>query len=57
MVARRLVAMKAKVRMEGDHRLYTTKPGTEPIDVACAPVTACRVCMPERRAGREASLF
>ena len=48
-VARRLVAMKAKVRMEGDHRLYTTKLGTEPMDVACAPVTACCVC---QNAGR-----
>ena len=43
-VARRLVAMKTKFRIEGDHRLYTTKPGAEPMDVTCAPVTACRVC-------------
>ena len=43
-VARRLVAMKAKFRIEGDGRLYTTKPGAEPMDVTCAPVIACRVC-------------
>ena len=48
-VARRLVAMKAKFRVEGDRRLYTVKPGAEPMDVMCAPVTACRVC---KNAGR-----
>ena len=41
MVARRLVAMKAKFKVQGDRRLYTTKPGAEPMDVTCAPVTAC----------------
>ena len=44
MVAQRLAAMKAKFKVEGDSRLYMTKPGAEPIDVTCAPVTACRVC-------------
>ena len=43
-MARRLVAMKAKFRMEGDRRLYTTKPGAQPMDVTCAPLTACRAC-------------
>ena len=36
-VARRLAAMKAKFNVEGDRRLYTTKPGAEPMDVTCAP--------------------
>ena len=36
--------LKAKFRIEGDWRLYTTKPGAEAMDVACAPVTACRAC-------------
>ena len=44
MVARRLAAMKAKFRVEGDRRPYTTKPGAEPMDVTSAPVTACRAC-------------
>ena len=44
MVARRLVAMKTKFRIEGDRRLYPTKPGAEPMDVMCAPMTACRAC-------------
>ena len=48
-VARRLAAMKAKFKVEGDRRLYTTKPGAEPMDVTCAPVTACRAC---KNAGR-----
>ena len=48
-VERRPVVMKAKVRTEGDHRSYTAKPGREPMDVACAPLTACRVC---KNAGR-----
>ena len=48
-VARRLVAMTAKLRVEGDHRLYTRKPGAEPMDVTSAPVTACRAC---KNAGR-----
>ena len=39
-VARRLVAMKTKFWIEGDRRLYTTKPGTEPMDVTCVPVIA-----------------
>ena len=43
-VARRLAAMKAKFRIEGDRRLCTTKPGTEPMDVTSALVTACRAC-------------
>ena len=43
-VARRLVVMKAKFRVEGDRRLYTAKPGAEPMDVTSAPVTACRAC-------------
>ena len=41
-VARRLVAMKTKFRIEGDRRLYTTKLGAQPMDTMCAPVTACR---------------
>ena len=44
MVARRLVAMKTKFRTEVDCRLYTTKPDAEPMDVTCAPVTACQAC-------------
>ena len=48
-VARRRAAMKAKFKVEGDRRLYTTKPGAEPMDVTCAPVTACRAC---KSAGR-----
>ena len=48
-MARRLVAMKTKFRIEGDRRLYTMKLGAEPIDVTCAPVTACRAC---KNAGR-----
>ena len=44
MVARRLAAMKAKFKIKGDRRLYTTKPGAEPMDVTCALVTACRAC-------------
>ena len=48
-VARRLAAMKAKFKIEGDRRLYTTKPGAEPMDVTCAPMTACRAC---KNAGR-----
>ena len=43
-VARRLAAMKAKLKIEGDRRLYTTKPGAELMDVKSAPVTACRAC-------------
>ena len=43
-VARRVVAMKAKFRIEGDGRLYTTKPGAGPVHVTCAPVIACRAC-------------
>ena len=41
-LARRLWAMKAKFRIEGDRRLYTTKPGAEPMDVTSARVTTCR---------------
>ena len=41
-VAKRLVAMKSKFRIEGDRRLYTAKPGTEPIDVSSAPLMACK---------------
>ena len=44
-----VVAMKAKFRIEGDRKLYTTKPGAEPNDVTCAPATACRAC---KNAGR-----
>ena len=44
MVVRRLAAMKAKFKVGGDRRLYPTKPGAEPMDVMCAPVTACRAC-------------
>ena len=43
-MARRLAAMKAKFKLEGDRRLYMTKPGAEGMDVTCAPVTACRAC-------------
>ena len=49
MVARRLPAMKAKFRIEGDRRLYTTQPGAELMDVTSAPVTASRAC---KNAGR-----
>ena len=48
-VARRLLAMKAKFKVEGDRRLYTTKPRAEPMDVTCAPLTTCRAC---KNAGR-----
>ena len=44
MVACRLVAMKAKFRIEGDGGLYTTTPGVERMDVTCAPVIAYRAC-------------
>ena len=43
-MAHRLVAMKAKFRVEGDRKRYTAKPGAEPMDVTSAPVTACWVC-------------
>ena len=43
-VAQRLAAMKAKSKVEGDRTLYTTKPRAEPMDVTCAPVTACQAC-------------
>ena len=49
LVARKLVAMKAKFKVEGDRRLYTTKPGAEPMHVTCAPVNACSAC---KNAGR-----
>ena len=48
-VARRLAAMNTRFKVEGDCSLYTTKPGAEPMDVACTPVTACRAC---KSAGR-----
>ena len=48
-VGRRLQAMKGKFRVEGGRRLYTAKPGVEPLDVTNAPVTACRAC---KNAGR-----
>ena len=48
-VAHRRVAMKTKFRIEGDRRLYATKPGAEPMDVTCAPMTARRAC---KNAGR-----
>ena len=48
-VARRLAAMKGKFMIEGDRRLYTTKPGVEPMDVTSAAVTACQAC---KNAGR-----
>ena len=51
-VARRLVAMKAKFRVEGDRRLYTTKPGAEPMDVVCASDSVS--CVQDCGAGREA---
>ena len=41
-MACRLLAIKAKFRVEGGRSLYTAKPGAEPMDVTCAPVTACR---------------
>ena len=44
-----MVAMKTKFWIEGDRGLYATKPGAEPMDVTCAPVTACRAC---KNAGR-----
>ena len=56
-VARRLAAMKAKFKVEGDRRPYTTKPGAEPVDVTCAPATACLAslflvaCTPSPRGG------
>ena len=43
-MARMLVAMKAKFRVEGDRRLYMAKLGTEPMDGTSAPVTACCAC-------------
>ena len=43
-VARKLAAMNAKFKIEGDRKVYTTKPGAEPMDMTCAPVTACRAC-------------
>ena len=46
---RRFVGMKAKFKVEGDRRLYTTKPVAEPMDVTCAPVTVCEAC---KNAGR-----
>ena len=48
-VGRRLQAMKGKFRVEGGRRLYTAKPGAEPMDVTNAPVTAYRAC---KNAGR-----
>ena len=48
-VGRRLQAMKGNFRVEGGRRLYTAKPGAEPMDVTNAPVTACRAC---KNAGR-----
>ena len=41
--------MKAKFRIEGDRRLYTTTPGAEPMVVTSAPATVCRAC---KNAGR-----
>ena len=41
--------MKGKFRVEGGRRLYTAKPGAEPMDVINAPVTACRACKNARR--------
>ena len=43
-MARRLAARKAKFRIEGERKLYTMKPGAMPMNVTCAPVTACRAC-------------
>ena len=48
-VASREATMRAKFKVEGHRRLYTTNPGAEPMDVTCAPVTACRAC---KSAGR-----
>ena len=48
-VARRLAAMKTKFKVEGDRRLYTTKPGAKPMVVTRAPVTACRACKSAER--------
>ena len=39
-VSRRLAAMEANFKVEGDRR-YRTKHGAEPMDVTCAPMTAC----------------
>ena len=56
-VARRLAAMKAKLKVEGDRRPYTTKPGAEPMDVTCAPATVywaslfLVACTPSPRGG------
>ena len=49
MVARRLAAMKATLKVKGHRRLCTTKPGAEPMDVTCGPVMACWAC---KNAGR-----
>ena len=49
LVARKLVAMKTKLRIEGDRALYTTKLGAELMDVTSARVTARRAC---KSAGR-----
>ena len=50
-MARRLVDMKTKLRIEGYLKLYTTRPGAEPMDVTCALLTACEAC---KNAGRGA---
>ena len=38
-VARRLVAMKAAFRVQGDGITYMAKPGAKPMYLRCAPVT------------------
>ena len=42
--AKRLPAMKANFRIDGDRRFYTAKLGAELIDVSSAPVMACIAC-------------
>ena len=48
-VGRRQQAMKGKFRIEAGRRMYTAKPGAEPMGVTNVPVTACRAC---KNAGR-----
>ena len=46
---RRLQAMKSNFRVDGGRRMYTAKPGAEPMDVTNALVTTCKAC---KNAGR-----
>ena len=48
-VAHTLAALKAKFKVQGDRRLYTTKLWAEAMAVTCALVTACRACKKDGR--------